>query len=84
VHDVARGRCDDVKVVEEPLRGGRRRLAAAYVLGQRKIDRAERPPVFVEAPQVQATAATRTPNDGKERGQAAGVLLEQLDAQQFD
>jgi hypothetical protein len=74
-----------VKVVEEPFGGGRRRLAAARVVSERGIDRAQPLPVVLEPPQVGArTAARRPPGDGEECRQAARMLLQQLDAEQLD
>ena len=47
----------DVKVVEQPLGGRRRRLPAFCVVGQRCVDLSKRSGVFAEALQVGAAAA---------------------------
>ena len=53
---------DDVEVVEQPLGGGRRRLAAPGILGQRGVDLAKHARVLVEPLQVRAAAAARPPD----------------------
>ena len=57
VADVAGGGRDDVEVVEQPLGGGRRLLAAPRVVGQGDIHVPQRVHVAVESPQVGAPFA---------------------------
>jgi hypothetical protein len=83
VVDVARGRRDHVKVVEQPFGRWRHRFVSC-VVGQNGIDRAQRPGVGAELSQMVAAAAGRRPwRDRQQRRQPPGVLLEQLDAQEL-
>jgi hypothetical protein len=83
VVDVAcRGR-DNVKVVEEPFRGGRRRLAAPRVFGQRRVDQTECARVIVQPSQMGAAAAALPACDGEPCGQPTGMFFQRLDAQQL-
>ena len=84
VLDVARGRGDDVKVVEQPFGGRRRRLAARASSASARVGRAQRPHVVVETAQVRTPAVVRPPAHGEQRRQAPGVLFEQLDTKQLD
>ena len=56
VMDVACGGRDDVEVVEQPFGGGRHRLLPR-VVGERRVDLAQRAHVLLELPQVGAAAA---------------------------
>ena len=73
-----------MEVVEQPLGGGRRRLSAPGVVGERGVDLAQRAHVLVEPPQMRAAAAARPPRERQERREPPGVLLERLDPEQFD
>jgi hypothetical protein len=83
VLNVPRGGGDDMKVVEEPFRGGRGRLAARFV-GERLVDAAQRPHVGPELAKMRPAAPAASRLDREQGGQAAGVFLDQLDAEQFD
>ena len=73
--DVARGGRDDVEVVEQPFGGGRHRLVAR-VIGELRVDEAERAHVLVELPEVRrprAASAARRASGAARR--AAGRVL---------
>ena len=82
VMDVARRGRDDVEVVEQPF-GGRRHRLLTGVPGERGIDVAQRGHVLAELADVKAAAAAGARRQGQEHGQAPGVLLQQLDTEQF-
>ena len=73
-----------VEVVEQPLGGGRRRLAAFGVLGKRGIDAPQCLLVLAESLQVGAAAAALAQRDGEERGQPSRMLLEGFNSQELD
>ena len=82
VLDVAGGGGDDMEVVEQPF-CRRRQSFVARVLHERRVDVAERAHVFLDLPQVGAAAASAPRGDREQRRQTSGVLLEQLDTEQF-
>ena len=82
VMDVARGGRDDVEVVEQPF-GRRRHAFMPRVLRELRVDVAERAHMVVDLPQVGAATAAAPRRNREQRRQTPGVLLEQLDTQQF-
>ena len=82
VVDITRGCRDDVEIVEEPL-GRRRHGLLLRVFSQRDVDLAQGAHVALELAQVGAATAARARRKRQQRGEAASMLLEQLDAEQF-
>ena len=82
VMDIARGGRDDVEVVEQPFGGGRHRFLPR-VVRERRIDVAQRAHVVLELAQVGAAAAPASGRNREQRREPAGMLLQQLDAEQF-
>ena len=72
----------EMEIVEKPLRGGRDEFAPMDVVGERTIGVAQEPRVLVEAREHAARGAARR-IDGEARGERAGALLQELDAQQL-
>ena len=83
VVNVARGRRHDVEVVEQPLRRRRHGLLMR-VVRKLRVEVAQRPHVILEPAEVCAPAAVAAGRNRQQRRQPARVLLEELDAQQFD
>ncbi len=84
VTDVARRSRDGVEVVEQPLSGRRGAFPAAHVIGQVHVDVPQRQHVPVEPLQVGTVAHPALRGHRQQRRETARVLLEGLDAQQFE
>jgi len=76
-------RRDDVKVVEQPL-GCRRDTVAARVFSERQVDGSKLTGVVIETAQVRAAAGALPARQRQQGSQAAGMIFEQLDAQQLE
>src|SRR5439155_13672776 len=74
---------NDVEVVEQPLGGGRRRLSAFCVVGQRRVDLSKRVRVLAQSLQMRAAAAPSHGN-GEQGGQPSRVLLERFNSKELD
>ena len=71
-----------MEVVEQPFGGWRHRLLPR-VFRERRVDLAQGAHVFPELPQVGAPAAALPRGNREQRRQTPGVLLQQLNAEQF-
>ncbi len=83
VADVAGGGRDDVEVVEQPLGGGRRLLAAPRGVSQGDIDVPQGAHVAVEPPQVGDAVRAAADGDREQGRQTPGMFFERLDPEQF-
>ena len=75
---------NDVEVIEQPLGGGRQRLAAPGILCQCGVDHTQDAGVVGELHEVSPAAAAPAPGERQQGGQASCVFLERLDAQQLN
>jgi hypothetical protein len=79
---------DHVKIVEQPLRAGRNRLAAMHLVRGREVRGAKTLRVLVQAAEMGASADDPTPPLREARGskldrERMGPLFELLEAQEF-
>ena len=80
--DVSGCRRDDVEIVEQPFGGWRHRLLPR-IFGERSVDLAQRAHVVLELAQVGAAVPAVFWRNGEQRRQTPGVLLQQLNTEQF-
>ena len=81
--DLAHLAFHEVEVVEQPLGGGRDRLAMPHVAGEGAVRLTEHAGVVREAAQQSVGAAPGVSRERERRGEDPGALLQALDAEEF-